>query len=126
MEQSKFHSLNNETNQILCDICSLACSVMIGRQGGVGRELSTLLDRDLVITHCAAHRLELVVKKSFKQSVPEQDKFTLDVNSFGVFYGAMNTKKWQHLIGKFHGIMYMDGMCLYLKLSIFFFFQNRI
>ena len=78
---------------------------MIGRQGGVGRELSKLLDRDLVITHCAAHRLELVVKKSFKQSVPEQDKFTLDVNSFGVFYGAMNTKKWQHLIGKSHGIM---------------------
>ena len=52
-----------------------------------------ILDYLMYRTWCGAHKIELVSKKAFKQSVPQWDSFEYDVNSFATFYNNQNHKK---------------------------------
>ena len=42
--------------------------------------------------------MELVIKTSWKNSVPDSDTFESDINSYATFYGLQNYKKWHSLI----------------------------
>ena len=89
-------------------------SVMMGEQGGLGRKLEDWTNRPLVKVHCLAHRINLVIRRSFDKNDKLKFMFNLEshIKEVYAFYFVGGHKRKNDLIG------FLDGVKIHLT-SIF-------